>query len=314
MMGTYFRVGFYGSKFGDLDGEEYVYKEPAITKLPEISHRLQRFYGEKFGQDNFEVIKDSDAVEREKLDPNKAYVQLTYVEPYFDEYEMKDRITYFDKNYNLRRFMYVTPFTPSGKKRGDLANQYKRKTTLTVANSFPYVKTRISVIHREQIVLSPIEVAIEDMQMRSNELVNAIKQKPPDAKMLQMVLQGSIGTTVNQGPLEIANVFLYAEEDGDEDQDIQPLDCSRHHHKLRLAFKEFMKRCGDALHLNKSLIKTDQRAYQKELERNYHQLVNQLEPFLKNRFGTLRGSIRKKEGSALLRKISMSFNAQHSVA
>ena len=41
MLGTYFRVGFYGSKFGDLDGEEYVYKEPGITKLPEIAHRLQ---------------------------------------------------------------------------------------------------------------------------------------------------------------------------------------------------------------------------------------------------------------------------------
>ena len=41
VFGTYFRVGFYGSKFGDLDGEEFVYKEPAITKLPEISHRLE---------------------------------------------------------------------------------------------------------------------------------------------------------------------------------------------------------------------------------------------------------------------------------
>lgn len=41
IFGTYFRVGFYGHKFGDLDGEEFVYKEPAITKLPEISHRLE---------------------------------------------------------------------------------------------------------------------------------------------------------------------------------------------------------------------------------------------------------------------------------
>jgi len=41
MFGTYFRVGFYGHKFGDLDGEEFVYKEPSITKLPEISHRLE---------------------------------------------------------------------------------------------------------------------------------------------------------------------------------------------------------------------------------------------------------------------------------
>ena len=41
MFGTYFRVGFYGAKFGDLDGEEFVYKEQMITKLPEISHRLE---------------------------------------------------------------------------------------------------------------------------------------------------------------------------------------------------------------------------------------------------------------------------------
>ena len=41
MFGTYFRVGFYGAMFGDLDGDEFIYKEPPITKLLEISHRLQ---------------------------------------------------------------------------------------------------------------------------------------------------------------------------------------------------------------------------------------------------------------------------------
>jgi len=41
VFGTYFRVGLYGTKFGDLDRHEFVYKEPAITKLPEISHRLE---------------------------------------------------------------------------------------------------------------------------------------------------------------------------------------------------------------------------------------------------------------------------------
>ena len=47
-------------------------------------------------------------------------------------------------------------------------------------------------------MLSPIEVAIEDMELRTKELVNAVQQEPPDPKMLQMVLQGSIGATVNQ--------------------------------------------------------------------------------------------------------------------
>jgi hypothetical protein len=41
MFGTYFRVGFYGCRFGDLDEQEFVYKEPSITKLAEISYRLE---------------------------------------------------------------------------------------------------------------------------------------------------------------------------------------------------------------------------------------------------------------------------------
>lgn len=81
----------------------------------------------------------------------QAFVQITYVEPYFDTYEMKDRITYFDKNYNLRRFVYCTPFTLDGRAHGDLHEQYKRKTILTTSHAFPYIKTRINIIHKEEV-------------------------------------------------------------------------------------------------------------------------------------------------------------------
>jgi len=47
-------------------------------------------------------------------------------------------------------------------------------------------------------VLTPIEVAIEDIQKKTKELAVALRQEPPHPKMLQMVLQGCIGTTVNQ--------------------------------------------------------------------------------------------------------------------
>uniref|UniRef100_A0A9L0RUI0 Dedicator of cytokinesis 8 n=1 Tax=Equus caballus TaxID=9796 RepID=A0A9L0RUI0_HORSE len=234
MFGTYFRVGFYGSKFGDLDEQEFVYKEPAITKLPEISHRLEGFYGQCFGAEFVEVIKDSAPVDKTKLDPNKAYIQITFVEPYFDEYEMKDRVTYFEKNFNLRRFMYTTPFTLEGRPRGELHEQYRRNTVLTTMHAFPYIKTRISVIQKEEFVLTPIEVAIEDMKKKTLQLAVAVNQEPPDAKMLQMVLQGSVGATVNQGPLEVAQVFL-AEIPADPK-------LYRHHNKLRLCFKEFIMR------------------------------------------------------------------------
>ncbi|XP_054688944.1 dedicator of cytokinesis protein 7 isoform X1 [Grus americana] len=279
MFGTYFRVGFYGTKFGDLDEQEFVYKEPAITKLAEISHRLEGFYGERFGEDVLEVIKDSNPVDKCKLDPNKAYIQITYVEPYFDTYEMKDRITYFDKNYNLRRFMYCTPFTLDGRAHGELHEQFKRKTILTTSHAFPYIKTRINVIHKEEIILTPIEVAIEDMQKKTQELAFATHQDPADPKMLQMVLQGSVGTTVNQGPLEVAQVFL-----GEIPNDPKLF---RHHNKLRLCFKDFTKRCEDALRKNKSLIGPDQKEYQRELERNYHRLKESLQPLINRKIPQL---------------------------
>ncbi|XP_041042551.1 dedicator of cytokinesis protein 8 isoform X2 [Carcharodon carcharias] len=272
MFGTYFRVAFYGVKFGDLDEQEYIYKEPAITKLPEISHRLEAFYGQCFGEDAVEVIKDSSPVEKSKLDPNKAYIQITFVEPFFDDYEMKDRITYFEKNFNLRRFMYTTPFTKDGRPRGDLKEQYKRKTILTTLHAFPYIKTRINVIQKEEFILTPIEVAIEDMQKKTLELAIATHQEPPDPKLLQMVLQGSVGATVNQGPLEVAQVFL---AEIPEDSKL-----FRHHNKLRLCFKEFIMRCGDAVEKNKHLIASDQKEYQQELKKNYNKLKENLRPMI----------------------------------
>lgn len=138
---------------------------------------------------------------------------------------MKDRLTNFEKNFNLRRFMYTTPFTKSGRPRGELNEQYKRKTIITTMHAFPYVKTRINVIQKEeasvevveellvvdakglllqrlmfpiQFDLTPIEVAIEDMQKKTKELAIATHREQPDAKMLQMLLQGSVGATVNQ--------------------------------------------------------------------------------------------------------------------
>ncbi|XP_038558970.1 dedicator of cytokinesis protein 8 isoform X2 [Micropterus salmoides] len=279
MFGTYFRVGFYGAKFGDLDEREFIYKEPGITHLPEISHRLENFYSQCFGEDTLVMIKDSTPVDRKQLNPSKVYIQITYVEPFFDDYEMKDRLTNFEKNFNLRRFMYTTPFTKSGRPRGELNEQYKRKTILTTMHAFPYVKTRINVIQKEEFDLTPIEVAIEDMQKKTRELAVATHREKPDAKMLQMLLQGSVGATVNQGPLEVAQVFL---------NEI-PADPKlfRHHNKLRLCFKEFIMRCGEAVEKNKHLITLDQKEYQQELKKNYNRLRESLRPMLERKIPEL---------------------------
>lgn len=63
LLGRFYRVAFYGQVyFEEESGIEYVYKEPKITSLSEITERLHKQYCEKFGQDAVKMIHDSSPV------------------------------------------------------------------------------------------------------------------------------------------------------------------------------------------------------------------------------------------------------------
>lgn len=73
--------------------------------------------------------------------------------------------------------------------------------------SFPYVLKRVPIKDKQSIELSPIEVAIDEMQNRVAELEQVVLP-PIDVKKLQLRLQGSVAVQVNAGPLAYATVFL----------------------------------------------------------------------------------------------------------
>ncbi|MEQ2181241.1 hypothetical protein GOODEAATRI_009364 [Goodea atripinnis] len=120
--------------FEEEDGKEYIYKEPKLTGLSEISQRLLTLYGDKFGPENVKIIQDSNKVQSvnpKELDSRFAYVQVTFVKPYFDEKEAPEKKTDFEKCHNISRFVFETPYTLSGKKHGGVEEQCKRRTVLT---------------------------------------------------------------------------------------------------------------------------------------------------------------------------------------
>ncbi|CAB3399746.1 unnamed protein product [Caenorhabditis bovis] len=271
--GTFFRVAFYGKLFKELRDQEFVYKESAFSKLNEISNRLETFYTGMFGEGNVIVLKDSRPVDVSQLNPEKAYIQITFVDVYLSIDEKMERSTYFDRRNNVNRFFFETPYTMEGRAQGDLSSQYKKRTILTTENSFPYIKTRLRVINREVVNFSPIEVAIEDIERKTRELAAAIQHKNP--KMLSMLVQGSIGTTVNQGPLEIANVFL---ANAMTDEHGKPMD--RLQNKLRLSFRHLQYQASEAIQLLRQLIAEDQKEYQENVENNFNSFVTHLKPIL----------------------------------
>lgn len=73
--------------------------------------------------------------------------------------------------------------------------------------------------------------------------------------------------------MEMATVFLLNLCDGTTIP-------TKHQNKLRLCFREFSKRCADALKKNRNLILSDQKDYQRELERNYERFVDRLTPLI----------------------------------
>lgn len=70
-------------------------------------------------------------VNTKELDPKFAYVQVTFVKPYFEEKEAPEKKTDFEKCHNINRFVFETPYTLSGKKHGGVEEQCKRRTVLT---------------------------------------------------------------------------------------------------------------------------------------------------------------------------------------
>uniref|UniRef100_A0A3B4V581 Dedicator of cytokinesis 11 n=1 Tax=Seriola dumerili TaxID=41447 RepID=A0A3B4V581_SERDU len=269
LLGTYFRVAFYGQGFfEEEDGKEYIYKEPKLTGLSEISQRLLTLYGDKFGPENVKIIQDSNKVNPKDLDQKFAYVQVTFVKPYFEEKEAPEKKTDFEKCHNINRFVFETPYTLTGKKHGGVEEQCKRRTVLTTAHAFPYVKKRVEVVGEKQVELKPVDVAIDEMKARTAELTKLCSHQEVDMIQLQLKLQGCVSVQVNAGPMAYARAFL---DDSKSNQS-----GSKKGKDLKDIFRRFVEACSMALDINERLIKEDQFEYHEGLKGNFKEMVKEL--------------------------------------
>ncbi|XP_075242706.1 dedicator of cytokinesis protein 11-like isoform X2 [Convolutriloba macropyga] len=294
-LASYFRIAFFGKIFGSEDGQQYIYKEPNVTSLAVVSERLSRLYVDRLGQENFKLLHDSQ-VDAKTLDTKIGFLQITHVEPYWEECEQTttdplpsstaaNSFTDFDVHNNVNKFVFEAPFTRPADGLGSsggggdvnrhasqLNEQYIRKTILRTKQSFPYVEKRIIVDMVQSFELSPIEVAIESLKKMIKELKVILGKKQPDMKRLQLKLQGCVGTQVNAGPMAYARAFLEAER-----QYAYPANKVK---ELKHIYIDFVATCADALDLNGRLIKSDQFEFQENLKLSFKLLVEKLATIL----------------------------------
>ncbi|XP_063901739.1 dedicator of cytokinesis protein 7-like isoform X2 [Zophobas morio] len=272
LLGTYFRVRFRGPAFTEMSEKEFIYKEPKITPLADITLRLEKFYKNKLGTSAFEIYQEANELESAKLDLKKNYIQITHVQPYFDEIEDRNRMGEFERSIHLKQFVYDAPFTPGGKAHGLLHEQYKRRTIMQTSHYFPYLKRRITVVSRESFDLEPLAVALEEIQKKCNELSAVTTTFPVNIKLLQLVLQGTVSVSVNAGPMAIAKTFLGNELKINYDPQKQ--------RKLRRLFKNLVSYCQTAVQLNFQNSPADQALYSQDLAIKFQSLKEALSPYI----------------------------------
>ncbi|KAK7317476.1 hypothetical protein RJT34_01744 [Clitoria ternatea] len=284
---TYYRVGFYGDRFGKLDKKEYVYREPRDVRLGDIMEKLSHIYESRMdGNHTLHIIPDSRQVKAEELQPGVCYLQITAVDPVMEDEDLGSRR---ERIFSLStgtvrarvfdRFLFDTPFTKNGKTQGGLEDQWKRRTVLQTEGSFPALVNRLLVIKSESLEFSPVENAIGMIETRTAALRNELEEprssegdQLPRLQSLQRILQGSVAVQVNSGVLSVCTAFLSGEPATRlRSQELQ---------QLIAALLEFMAVCKRAIRVHFRLIGEEDQDFHTQLVNGFQSLTAELSHYI----------------------------------
>ncbi|KAK1650389.1 hypothetical protein QYE76_068194 [Lolium multiflorum] len=284
---TYYRVGFYGERFGKLNKKEYVFREPRDVRLGDIMVKLNRTYEAKMdGNQTLHIIPDSRQVNADELQPGVCYLQITAVDPVMEDEDLESRreriLSLSTGTVRARvfdRFLFDTPFTKNGKTQGGLEDQWKRRTVLQTEGSFPALVNRLVVIKSESLEFSPVENAIGMIETRTSALRNELEEprssegdQLPRLQSLQRILQGSVAVQVNSGLLSVCTAFLSGEPATRlRSQELQ---------QLIAALLEFMAVCKRAIRVHFRLIGEEDEEFHTQLVDGFQSLTAELSHYI----------------------------------
>lgn len=284
---TYYRVGFYGEKFGKLDKKEYIYREPRDVRLGDIMEKLSHIYESRMDSNHtLHIIPDSRQVKADELTPGACYLQITAVDPVMEDEDLGSRR---ERIFSLStgtvrarvfdRFLFDTPFTKNGKTQGGLEDQWKRRTVLQTEGSFPALVNRLLVTKSESLEFSPVENAIGMIETRTAALRNELEEprssegdQLPRLQSLQRILQGSVAVQVNSGVLSVCTAFLSGEPATRlRSQELQ---------QLIAALLEFMAVCKRAIRVHFRLIGEEDQDFHTQLVNGFQSLTAELSHYI----------------------------------
>ncbi|KAL9653663.1 hypothetical protein ABK040_009139 [Willaertia magna] len=195
------------------------------------------------------------------------------------------RDTEFQRNMNINQFSYEFSVDEQGntKKKSSSPESspdgFKKKVVITVDGYFPSLKTRLPVVEEVEFLLTPIESAIEMMELQIRKLENALLSF--SLPTLQPVLQGSVKATVNGGPGQLPPQYL-----SEESRMKYPKDLIE---RLNEKCFKFLCVCDRAIKFEAVHMKPNDRQFHSEIEKGFIELKELWKKYLSN--VTIQGTV-----------------------
>lgn len=160
-MGNFFRVLFYGTVFGEMHGKSYIYRRPKYVTFSQMKDLLLSDYRGMIGADSkVQIISSSSKLDTSNFDPTlDFYIQVHPILPHFAHQSSDSALSRIERVLCTKKWIYVRTIKEGN--YGTYSNP-RTKHILETESSFPWINSRMKVIHSYESVTAPVDAAIED--------------------------------------------------------------------------------------------------------------------------------------------------------
>uniref|UniRef100_A0A8D1QLK4 Dedicator of cytokinesis protein 5 n=1 Tax=Sus scrofa TaxID=9823 RepID=A0A8D1QLK4_PIG len=228
----YFAVGYYGQGFPSfLRNKIFIYRGKEYERREDFSLRLLTQFP------NAEKMTSTTPPGEDIKSSPKQYMQCFTVKPvmslppsYKDKPVPEQILNYYRAN-EVQQFQYSRPFR-KGEKDPDneFATMWIERTTYTTAYSFPGILKWFEVKQISTEEISPLENAIETMELTNEKISNCVQQHAWDRSLsvhpLSMLLSGIVDPAVMGGYSNYEKAFFtekYLQEHPEDQEKIELL-------------------------------------------------------------------------------------------
>ncbi|XP_045312733.1 dedicator of cytokinesis protein 5 isoform X1 [Leopardus geoffroyi] len=228
----YFAVGYYGQGFPSfLRNKIFIYRGKEYERREDFSLRLLTQFP------NAEKMTSTTPPGEEIKSSPKQYMQCFTVKPvmslppsYKDKPVPEQILNYYRAN-EVQQFQYSRPFR-KGEKDPDneFATMWIERTTYTTAYTFPGILKWFEVKQISTEEISPLENAIETMELTNEKISNCVQQHAWDRTLsvhpLSMLLSGIVDPAVMGGYSNYEKAFFtekYLQEHPEDQEKIELL-------------------------------------------------------------------------------------------